>query len=375
MKRILIIGGDGIGPEITKVAQQVLEQAATACGIALQLDHADLGGVAIERYGEPLPDDTLTLAKQADAILFGAVGGPQWDSLPFEQKPERGLLRLRAALSLYANLRPATVSDELVAASTLKAEVVRGVDLLVIRELTGGIYFGSPRGAVDTAFGPGARNTMVYSRHEIERIVRLGFETARQRRGKLCSVDKANVLEVSVLWREIATQLAKEYADVEFSSLYVDNAAMQLLREPRQFDTIVTGNLFGDILSDEAAMLTGSIGMLPSASLGGEAGGECGLYEPVHGSAPDLAGRDLANPLAAILSVGMLFQHALGQPAVAGCIAASVHDTLKQARTGDIMAAGKQQVGCQEMGDRVLNNLEAQLAALVPQAPTAAVGT
>jgi len=357
------MGGDGIGPEVTAQAEQVLRAAARAAGLDLKLDTAPVGGAGIEAAGHPLPPESLAKARAADAVLFGAVGGPQWDTLDFALRPEKGILKLRQELGLFANLRPAEIYGALVDASTLKREVVAGCDIMVVRELNGDIYFGEPRGiAVEQGVRVG-RNTMVYSEPEIERIVRVAFDVALKRRRKLCSVDKANVLETSVLWREVATRIGKEFPDVALEHLYVDNAAMQLIRAPRQFDTIVTGNLFGDILSDAAAMITGSIGMLPSASIGGRNA----LYEPIHGSAPDIAGKDLANPLAAILSVGMLFKYSLDRPMLDGWIRAAVTAVLATHRTADIMAPGMKQVGCKQMGDLVL----AQLANAPVQAQAA----
>ncbi len=357
---IVVMGGDGIGPEVTAQAEQVLKAAARAAGLDLKTDTAPIGGAGYEEAGTPLPPATLKKAQAADAVLFGAVGGPQWDKLDFALRPEKGLLGLRQELGLYANLRPAEIYGDLVTASTLKPEIVAGCDIMVIRELTGDIYFGEPRGITVEKGVRVGRNTMVYSEPEIERIVRVGFDIAGKRKKKLCSVDKANVLETSVLWREIAGRVAREFPDVALEHMYVDNAAMQLIRAPRQFDTIVTGNLFGDILSDAAAMLTGSIGMLPSASIGGRHA----LYEPVHGSAPDLAGKDAANPLAAILSVGMLFRYTLDRPALDGWIRAAVSAVLSKYRTADIMAPGLTRVGCKQMGELVLE----QMAKAPPQA-------
>jgi 3-isopropylmalate dehydrogenase len=352
-KRIALMPGDGIGPEVTREAARVLHALADEAGLAVQTEEVPIGGVAYDLAGSPLPDESLQRARAADAILLGAVGGPKWDTLDFALRPEKGLLRLRAELGLFANLRPAQIYGDLVEASTLKREVVEGCDVMVVRELTGGIYFGEPRGISGAKPGRVGVNTMRYSEAEIERIVRVGFDVAGKRRGKLCSVDKANVLEVSVLWREVATSLAPRYPGVELSHLYVDNAAMQLIRAPKQFDTIVTGNLFGDVLSDAAAMLTGSIGMLPSASIGTDHA----LYEPVHGSAPDIAGQDLANPLAAMLSVGMLFRYSFDRPELDERIRAAVTSVLARHRTADILAPGMQRVGCRQMGDLVLEAL------------------
>ncbi|MFN6159908.1 MAG: 3-isopropylmalate dehydrogenase, partial [Dolichospermum sp.] len=316
-----------------------------------------IGGAAIDETGEPLPAVTLDRCRNSDSVLLAAIGGYKWDSLSANLRPEAGLLGLRAGLGLFANLRPAKILPQLIDASSLKREIVEGVDIMVVRELTGGIYFGKPKGIFATETGEKRGvNTMVYSESEIERIGRVAFETARKRGGKLCSVDKANVLEVSQLWRDRITQLSTEYTDVELSHLYVDNAAMQLVRAPKQFDTIVTGNLFGDILSDAAAMLTGSIGMLPSASLGADGPG---VYEPVHGSAPDIAGLDKANPLAQVLSTAMMLRYALNQPEAADLIENSVLQVLEQGyRTGDIMSPGMKLVGCRAMGAALINILE-----------------
>ena len=306
-KNILFLPGDGIGPEVCDEAKKVLLSVNELFGLDFKVSEELVGGVAFEKTGNPLPNQTLEAAKSADAILLGAVGGPVWDDLDYELRPERALLGLRAELDLFANLRPAILSKHLSDSSSLKPEKVQDLDLLIVRELTGGIYFGQPRGKNDS--GLSAFNTMIYSKEEIERIGRVAFEAARKRGKSLCSVDKANVLEVSVLWREIMSGLASEYPDVKLSHMLVDNAAMQLVREPKQFDVIVTGNLFGDILSDIAAMLTGSIGMLPSASLNSK---NKGMYEPVHGSAPDISGKQLANPLAAILSIAMMLKYSFG---------------------------------------------------------------
>ncbi|HUJ76606.1 MAG TPA: 3-isopropylmalate dehydrogenase [bacterium] len=363
-KTVAVMAGDGIGPEVTRQGVLVLQAAGAACGIQVATQDVPIGGAAYDLAGSPLPPESLAKARAADVVLLGAVGGPKWDRLDFALRPEKGLLKLRAELELFANLRPAQIYGDLVQASTLKPEVVQGVDLMVIRELTGDIYFGEPRGITTEKGVRVGRNTMVYSEPEIERIVRVGFDIARKRRKKLCSVDKANVLETSVLWREVATRVHREFADVALEHLYVDNAAMQLIRSPKQFDTIVTGNLFGDILSDAAAMLTGSIGMLPSASIGQRHA----LYEPVHGSAPDIAGKDAANPLATILSVGMLFRYTLNRPEVDDWIRAAVTDVLARYRTADIQAPGTTQVGCQRMGEQVLTALEQRIRATPPAA-------
>lgn len=354
-KKVLLLPGDGIGQEVVAAATQVMQAAAQQSGCNLEISEGLVGGAAIDATGEPLPSATLAAAEQVDAVLLGGVGGPKWDDLPTHLRPEKGLLGLRQGLGLFANLRPALLSAPLAAASSLKAELVADLDILIIRELTGGIYFGEPRGVEIRDNERVGFNTLVYSEHEIERIARVGFELAAKRNGKLCSVDKANVLEVSQLWREKVTALAAEYPSVELSHMYVDNAAMQLVRAPKQFDVIVTGNMFGDILSDVAAMLTGSLGMLPSASL---AASGTGLYEPVHGTAPDIAGKDLANPLATILSVGMMFRYSLDLPQAADRIDNAVAKVLEQGhRTADIAAAGTDPVGCQAMGKLVLEQL------------------
>ncbi|HAH80193.1 MAG TPA: 3-isopropylmalate dehydrogenase [Gammaproteobacteria bacterium] len=354
-KKVLLLPGDGIGQEVVAAATEVMQAAAQQSGCNLEISEALVGGAAIDATGEPLPSATLAAAEQVDAVLLGGVGGPKWDDLPTHLRPEKGLLGLRQGLGLFANLRPALLSAPLAAASSLKAELVADLDILIIRELTGGIYFGEPRGVEIRDNERVGFNTLVYSEHEIERIARVGFELAAKRNGKLCSVDKANVLEVSQLWREKVTALAPEYPSVELSHMYVDNAAMQLVRAPKQFDVIVTGNMFGDILSDVAAMLTGSLGMLPSASL---AASGTGLYEPVHGTAPDIAGQDLANPLATILSVGMMFRYSLDLPEAADRIDNAVAKVLEQGhRTADIAADGADAVGCQAMGKLVLEQL------------------
>ena len=354
-KKVLLLPGDGIGQEVVAAATAVMEVAAQQAGCDLDISDALIGGAAIDATGEPLPSATLTAAGRVDAVLLGGVGGPKWDDLPTHLRPEKGLLGLRQGLGLFANLRPALLSAPLAAASSLKTELVADLDILIIRELTGGIYFGEPRGVEVRDNERVGFNTLVYSEHEIERIARVGFELAAKRNGKLCSVDKANVLEVSQLWREKVTALAPEYPNVELSHMYVDNAAMQLVRAPKQFDVLVTGNMFGDILSDVAAMLTGSLGMLPSASLSASG---TGLYEPVHGTAPDIAGQDLANPLATILSVGMMFRYSLDLPEAADRIDKAVARVLEQGyRTADIAADDADPVGCQAMGKLVLEQL------------------
>ncbi|MBD2134303.1 3-isopropylmalate dehydrogenase [Sphaerospermopsis sp. FACHB-1094] len=355
--RITLLPGDGIGPEIMAVAVDVLKVVAKRFDLNFDFQTALIGGAAIDETGEPLPSATLETCRSSDSVLLAAIGGYKWDALPSDKRPEAGLLGLRAGLELFANLRPAKILPQLIDASTLKREVVEGVDIMVVRELTGGIYFGKPKGIFATETGERRGvNTMVYSESEIERIGKVAFETAQKRGGKLCSVDKANVLDVSQLWREKMTKLASEYPNVELSHLYVDNAAMQLVRAPKQFDTIVTGNLFGDILSDAAAMLTGSIGMLPSASLGASGPG---VYEPVHGSAPDIAGQDKANPLAQVLSAAMMLRYDLDQPAAADLIENAVLQVLQQGdRTGDIMSPGMNLLGCRAMGEALMKILE-----------------
>ena len=357
-QEVLLLPGDGIGPEVTAQAARVLDWMIDNAGVDLHLSEALVGGAAIDASGEPLPEGTLKAARQADAILLGAVGGPQWDALPMAQRPEKGLLGLRSELDLFANLRPAILYPELAEASSLKAEVVSGLDILIVRELTGGIYFGQPRGIEERDGVRTGFNTYVYSEPEIERVGRVAFETAMKRGKKLCSVDKANVLEVTVLWCEVMNRLSAEYPEVELTHMYVDNAAMQLVRNPKQFDVMVTGNMFGDILSDCAAMLTGSIGMLPSASL--DVNGK-GMYEPVHGSAPDIAGQDKANPLATLLSVAMMLRHSLGLTAPADRLERAVQSVLADGhRTGDIATAGESVLGTQAMGDAVIAALAAQ---------------
>ncbi len=352
MKKIAVLPGDGIGPEIVAQAVRVL-RALEPHGLKLEMVEAPVGGTAYDLTGDPLPRATLDLARSADAILFGSVGGWQWDTLPRDKRPEQAILGLRKELALFANLRPATIYPELAAASTLRPEVVSGMDVLIIRELTGDIYFGQPRGLRTNAAGEREGfDTMLYAESEIRRIARVGFESAMKRNRRLCSVDKANVLETSQLWRDVVTETAREFPQVELSHMYVDNAAMQLLRNPRQFDVIVTGNMFGDILSDEASMLTGSIGMLPSASLNAD---RRGLYEPIHGSAPDIAGRNIANPLATILSAAMLLRYSLDQDGFARRIEAAVSGVLQKGlRTGDIADKGQAVIGTREMGDAVV---------------------
>ncbi len=352
---IFVLPGDGIGAEVMQPAVAVMHKAAANAGVQLSVSEGLVGGVAIDATGSPLPAETLAAAQASDAVLLGGVGGPKWDHLPMDQRPEKGLLGLRQALGLFANLRPALLFAPLAEASSLKTELVADLDILIIRELTGGIYFGEPRGIETRDNERVGFNTLVYAEHEIERIARVGFELAQKRNGRLCSVDKANVLEVSQLWREVVTGVHKDFADVELSHMYVDNAGMQLVRAPKQFDVIVTGNMFGDILSDVAAMLTGSLGMLPSASL---AASGVGLYEPVHGTAPDIAGQDKANPLATILSVAMLFRYSLDIPQAADAIEQAVSRVLDQGyRTQDIAGVGTQLVGTTQMGELVMAQL------------------
>ncbi len=350
--RIAVLPGDGVGTEVIAEAVKVLS-ALSRGGLAFEMEQASVGGAAYDTSGDPLPEPTLELARKADAILFGAVGGPRYDALPREKRPEQALLRLRKELNLFANLRPASVFPELADASTLRPEVVAGLDILIVRELTGDIYFGQPRGIRKLEGGMREGfDTMRYTDEEIRRIAHAGFRVALKRDRKLCSVDKANVLETSQLWREVISTVGKEYAAVELMHMYVDNAAMQLLKNPRQFDVIVTGNMFGDILSDEASMLTGSIGMLPSASL--DERGK-GLYEPIHGSAPDIAGKNLANPLAAILSTAMMLRYGFDQDRVAARVEVAVKNVLAQGyRTADIFQQGTRKVGTREMGDAVV---------------------
>ena len=353
MTKILILPGDGIGVEIVAEAGKVLECLRTRYALNIEMEQALVGGAAYDASGHPLPEATLALAKQADAVLLGAVGGYKWEALDIALRPEKGLLGLRKELGLFANLRPAILYPQLADASTLKSEVVAGLDIMIVRELTGDIYFGQPRGVRTLENGERQGfNTMVYSESEIERIGRVAFEIARKRGKRVCSVDKANVLESTELWREVMTRVARDYPDVTLSHMYVDNAAMQLVRAPKQFDVMVTGNMFGDILSDCASMLTGSIGMLPSASL--DANGK-GMYEPIHGSAPDIAGKNIANPLATILSVAMMLRHTLGEPMLAGRLEAAISRVLDDGlRTADIYAAGTRKVGTREMGDAVV---------------------
>ncbi len=350
--KIAVLAGDGIGPEIIAQAVKVLD-VLRCDGLGLELEHAPYGGAGYDAHGDPLPETTLKLARQADAVLCGAVGGPRYDALPRAKRPEQGILRIRRELGLFANLRPVLLFEELAAASSLKPELVAGLDILILRELTGDIYFGEPRGRRTNSRGEReGYDTMHYSEPEIRRIAEVGFSAALKRGKKLTSVDKENVLETSRLWREVVKDVAKNYPQVELSHMYVDNAAMQLVRNPRQFDVIVTGNLFGDILSDEASMLTGSIGMLPSASLDAN---HKGLYEPAHGSAPDIAGKNIANPLATILSAAMLLRYTFNLEEAALRIEAAVKKVLAQGyRTADIYATEMRRVGTSEMGDAVV---------------------
>ncbi|EIE20960.1 3-isopropylmalate dehydrogenase [Coccomyxa subellipsoidea C-169] len=347
---VAVLPGDGIGPEISKVAVALLKQAGQKEGVDFEFTEAAIGGAAIDATGSPLPEETLQICRQSDAVLLAAIGGYKWDQLPPEQRPERGLLGLRAGLGTFANLRPAVVLPHLAEASTLKREVVEGVDIMIVRELVGGIYFGQPRGFSTNEQGHKIGfNTMVYSEPEVERIAHVAFQLAQKRQGRLCSVEKSNVLEVSMLWKEVVSRVGEQYPDVELSHMYVDNAAMQIIRNPKSFDTIVTGNIFGDILSDAASMLTGSLGMLPSASTSDDGPG---IFEPVHGSAPDIAGQDVANPLAMVLSAAMMCRYGLDLPQIAEHLENAVSAALDAGyRTGDLHTPGMQRVGCSEMGD------------------------
>lgn len=354
MKKVLILPGDNIGPEIVTEAVKVLSRVDKKFQLGIELDYANLGGYALDADGTPCPQQTLDKARQSDAVLLGAVGGPQWDNVERHLRPEKGLLTIRSELDLFGNLRPAIMYPQLAHASSLKPEFVSGLDILIVRELVGGIYFGEPRGirTLDNGEREGF-NTYKYSESEIQRISKMAFEAAMVRNKRLCSVDKSNVLEATVLWREVISDMAADYPEVELSHMYVDNAAMQLVKEPKQFDVIVTGNMFGDILSDTAAMLTGSIGMLPSASL--DKSGR-GMYEPCHGSAPDIAGQGIANPLATILSVAMMLRYSLGEPDAATAIEQAVSNVLDQGlRTADIFTEGSTQVGTVAMGDAVVS--------------------
>ncbi|MGZ8240122.1 MAG: 3-isopropylmalate dehydrogenase [Methylobacter sp.] len=355
-KKIAVLPGDGIGPEIVAEAIKVLDWLNSDMNLGLVFENGLIGGAAYDVYGTPFPEQTIALVKQADAILLGAVGGPKWESLDISVRPEKGLLGLRSELQLFSNLRPAILYPQLVGASTLKPEVVSGLDIMIVRELTGGIYFGQPRGIRRLENGERQGfNTLVYSESEIRRIAHSAFQIARKRNRRLCSVDKANVLECTELWREVVTETGKQYPDVQLSHMYVDNASMQLVRAPKQFDVIVTTNMFGDILSDTAAMLTGSIGMLPSASLDANSKG---MYEPIHGSAPDIAGKSIANPLATILSVAMMLRYTFNQAEAATGIEKAVNDALDaKVRTSDIYSEGMQKVSTSQMGDAVISAL------------------
>jgi 3-isopropylmalate dehydrogenase len=360
MSKILILPGDGIGPEIVEQAVKVL-QCFQSNGLSIEIEQALIGGNAYDQTGSPLPEETLQLARASDSILLGAVGGPQYDPVPRHLRPEQGLLDIRGQLNLFANLRPALLYAQLAEASSLKPELVAGLDLLIVRELTGGIYFGQPRANEQVDGVRRAYNTMVYDENEIRRIAHVAFKAAQKRDKRLCSVDKANVLEVSLLWREVMEEVSSEYADVELSHMYVDNAAMQLVRAPKQFDVMVTSNLFGDILSDAAAMLTGSIGMLPSASLNEN---NFGMYEPIHGSAPDIAGQGIANPLATILSVAMMLRYSLGHQQSADILEQAVIATLRDGlRTQDIAKPDETAVSTAQMGAAVIQRLQTLLAA------------
>ena len=353
--RVVLLPGDGIGPEITAVARQLLEAVASRFNFNLLFDEQLIGGAAIDATGEPLPAGTLEACRSADAVLLAAIGSPRFDDLPRQKRPESGLLALRSGMELFANLRPVKIVPALIGASSLRPEVIEGVDLMVVRELTGGIYFGQPKGRIQADGEERGFNTMTYSDSEVDRIAKVAFELAGERSGRLCSVDKANVLDVSQLWRDRVDAMSSSYSGVEVSHMYVDNAAMQLVRAPRQFDVLLTGNLFGDILSDEAAMLTGSIGMLPSASLGSQGPG---LFEPVHGSAPDIAGQDKANPMAMVLSAAMMLRTGLKQASAADALEAAVDQVLaKGFRTGDLMAEGCTSLGCKAMGEELLKVL------------------
>lgn len=352
---ICLLGGDGIGPEVTDEAVKVMNAVGKKYDMKFNFTKALIGGCAYEKYGVPLPDETLEIARKSDAVLLGAVGDWKYDTLPPEVRPEKALLGIRKGLNLFANLRPATVFDELISSSTLKPEIIKGVDVMIVRELTGDVYFGEPKGVEVKDSKRVGYNNMIYWEDEVRRIAKIAFETAMLRNKKLCSVDKANVLDVSRLWREVVLEVAKDYPEVELSHLYVDNAAMQLIRDPKQFDVIVTGNIFGDILSDEASMLTGSLGMLPSASLSADGPG---MFEPIHGSAPDIKNQNIANPIATILSAGMLLKYGLKNSQANEDIENAVKKVLKAGyRTKDIMSEGMKEVGTKEMGDLIAQNL------------------
>jgi len=366
MKKILLIDGDGIGPEVVAQAKKIIDFFSKNTDKKFETENALLGGIAYDKAGTPFPIETLNLAKQSDAVLLGAVGGPKWEVLEYQHRPERGLLGIRKELELFANLRPAKVFNALTDSSTLKREVVLGLDIMIVRELTGDLYFGQPRGV--TTLPDGSRqgvNTMTYNSKEVERIARIAFDLAKVRGKRLCSVDKANVIETTEMWREVVTEIGqKEYPEIQLSHMYVDNASMQLVRNPKQFDVMVTGNMFGDILSDTASMLTGSLGMLPSASLGAKQtnGKQFALYEPVHGSAPDIAGRNIANPLATILSLGMMFKYSFGYTKEADLIEKAVENVLNKGwRTSDIAKVAEARISCSDMGDKIVEELKSLL--------------
>ena len=362
-KKILLINGDGIGPEVVNQAKKIIDFFSKNTDKKFETENALLGGIAYDQTGTPFPQETLSLAKKSDAILLGAVGGLKWESLEYKHRPERGLLGIRKELELFANLRPAKVFDALADSSTLKREIVSGLDIMIVRELTGDLYFGEPRGVKTLADGSKQGvNTMTYNSKEVERIARVSFDLAKARGKKLCSVDKANVLECTEMWREVVSEIGKnEYPDIALSHMYVDNASMQLVRNPKQFDVVVTGNMFGDILSDTASMLTGSLGMLPSASLGAKQkdGSQAALYEPVHGSAPDIAGKNLANPIATILSLAMMFKYSFGYSAESDTIEKAVEKVLENGvRTSDIALASENKASCTQMGDAILEEIK-----------------
>lgn len=362
-KKILLIDGDGIGPEVVGQAKKILEFFSKNTDKKFETEDALLGGIAYDKVGRPFPQETVALARESDAILLGAVGGLKWESLEYKHRPERGLLGIRKELELFANLRPAKVFSALVDSSTLKREVVKNLDLMIVRELTGDLYFGEPRGV--TTLADGSRqgvNTMTYNSKEVERIARVSFDLAKIRGKKLCSIDKANVIETTEMWREVVTEIGqKDYPEVALSHMYVDNASMQLVRNPKQFDVMLTGNMFGDILSDTASMLTGSLGMLPSASLGAKQanGKQFALYEPIHGSAPDIAGKNIANPIATILSLGMMFRYSFSFAKEADLLELAVENVLNSGvRTADIANVGEAKISCSEMGDKIIQELQ-----------------
>ncbi|TSB46271.1 3-isopropylmalate dehydrogenase [Alkalicoccobacillus porphyridii] len=357
-KTITLLPGDGIGPEVTTEAIRVLDKVAELFGHSFVYQSAAIGGIAIDQYENPLPDETLSLCRESDAILLGAVGGPKWDANPSHLRPEKGLLRIRKELELFSNLRPVSIYNSLIAESTIKEDIVRGIDLMIVRELTGGLYFGEPSERLDINGEEGAVDTLTYSRSEIERIIRMAFQLAEVRRKKIISVDKANVLESSKLWRQIANEIAEEFPHIELEHMLVDNAAMQLIKHPKQFDVLVTENLFGDILSDEASMISGSLGLLPSASLSSNGPG---IYEPIHGSAPDIAGKGLANPLAAIASVAMMLKYAFGLEDEADSVMSAINRALDTGiRTADLVYGNQEYVSTTEMTDVVLQHLSNQ---------------